>query len=471
MTGSVAPTPARKLRPLSGARLLPIASILLLIAVALALAAYKYPPPSIGITFAGGLALSSLLALALTRYDVAVALGLILIGIQAVEPAPADVIFAVVISVAAVAGRFDINRVPLTILGSLSVLVALNIMSTIEAIDPKTAAFFFSITLYLAIFGIWLADYVDSRRRARLVVYAYLAAAAVSALIGVAGLMIAPESTQIVYLETRARAFFADPNVFGPFMIPILLIVLDETLTPRLLRLPRLIKVGLLLLLASAVLLSFSRAAWLNCVVGVVVLFVITSLRRGGARRLPILLAIVVAIAMAIPLVISASGSGDFLQQRTGLQRYDQERFAGQEVGVELAEEYPLGIGPGQFERRAQVAAHSLFVRVFAEQGIIGLCALIALISTTLVLAGRNAIMGRHTYGISSAALLGAWCGLLLNSAFVDTLHWRHLWIVAALIWAGAMRGSVESEDELPEPASSSTSRARTLPRTPRAFG
>ena len=33
------------------------------------------------------------------------------------------------------------------------------------------------------------------------------------------------------------------------------------------------------------------------------------------------------------------------------------------------------------------------------------------------------------------AALLAAWCGLLANSAFIDTLHWRHLWIVAGLIY------------------------------------
>ena len=36
--------------------------------------------------------------------------------------------------------------------------------------------------------------------------------------------------------------------------------------------------------------------------------------------------------------------------------------------------------------------------------------------------------------------MLGAWCGLLVNSLVIDTLHWRHLWIVAALIWAGSMR-------------------------------
>jgi hypothetical protein len=27
-----------------------------------------------------------------------------------------------------------------------------------------------------------------------------------------------------------------------------------------------------------------------------------------------------------------------------------------------------------------------------------------------------------------------------VNSLFVDTLHWRHLWFVAALIWAGSYR-------------------------------
>ena len=60
----------------------------------------------------------------------------------------------------------------------------------------------------------------------------------------------------------------------------------------------------------------------------------------------------------------------------------------------------------------------------------------------TLYWAGRNAIFGRDTYGIGSAALLGAWVGALFNGFFVDTLHWRHLWLLAALIWAGSARRS-----------------------------
>jgi O-antigen ligase len=85
------------------------------------------------------------------------------------------------------------------------------------------------------------------------------------------------------------------------------------------------------------------------------------------------------------------------------------------------------------------VSAHSTYVRALAEQGVLGVVAILGLIVVTLILAGRNAVLGRDTYGLGSAALLGAWCGLVANSAFVDTLHWRHFWLVAALIWAGSM--------------------------------
>ena len=49
---------------------------------------------------------------------------------------------------------------------------------------------------------------------------------------------------------------------------------------------------------------------------------------------------------------------------------------------------------------------------------------------------------------IGSAALLGAWCGLLFNSGVVDTLHWRHRWVVLGLIWAAAMIGQTSRSRE-----------------------
>jgi O-antigen ligase len=84
-------------------------------------------------------------------------------------------------------------------------------------------------------------------------------------------------------------------------------------------------------------------------------------------------------------------------------------------------------------------AAHSTYIRALAEQGLLGLFIVVALLLGTLLLAFRNAVVGRDTYGVGSAALLAAWTGILANSVFVDTMHWRHLWLLAALIWIGAM--------------------------------
>jgi hypothetical protein len=46
---------------------------------------------------------------------------------------------------------------------------------------------------------------------------------------------------------------------------------------------------------------------------------------------------------------------------------------------------------------------------------------------------------GAPAFGIGGAPLLGAWAGLIVNSAFIDTLHWRHLWVLAGLVWAAAI--------------------------------
>ncbi|HYN51492.1 MAG TPA: hypothetical protein VES62_11250, partial [Thermoleophilaceae bacterium] len=79
------------------------------------------------------------------------------------------------------------------------------------------------------------------------------------------------------------------------------------------------------------------------------------------------------------------------------------------------------------------------------------LVVVLSLVIFTLVLASRNAVLGRSTYGIGSAALLAIWVGLMVNSFVVDTLHWRHLWVIAGMIWAGGMITSGGKELRAPE--------------------
>jgi O-antigen ligase len=406
--------------------------------IALALALYRFPAP-LALVLVTGAGAVAVLALALARYHAAVALGVLLTGVVLVEPAPSDAVFFVVIAVAMATGRFRVRDVPPPVLWLLAIFAALNLMSAVQVADPGRAAVYFATTLYLMILAVWLPGYVTSTGRARLLLRAYVAAALISAALGVLALVAPVPGAELLAEGGRARALFQDPNVFGPFLIPALLVVLEEILEPRLLTARRPVKALMLAVLALGVLFSYSRGAWVNLAVALLVMGVVLTLRRGGVRRAAGMLAIAAVAAAVAAGTVAATGSGDFLAERARPQQYDVERFSAQRAGLRPAQVYPFGAGPGQFESVAGISAHSTYARALGEQGFPGLVVVLALLAVTLGLAAGNAVRGRSTYGIGSAALLAAWCGLLVSSAFVDTLHWRHLWIVAALIWAGAM--------------------------------
>jgi O-antigen ligase len=399
------------------------------------------PPPAALV--AGGIAgVALMLALAVTSYDAAVALGFVLFGVVRVEPAPSDALLAVLAALALVSGRFHLRRIPVTIVGLLAALVVLNILSIAGAAELGEAMRYFAITIYLVVLAVWLTSYLRTERRMRLVIRAYVGGAVVMSLLAVAALYVAFPGHELLAGEnaSRAQGLFKDPNVFGPFLILAALIALEEALRPRVLGLRRPTAAAVLVVLVVGIVFAYSRAAWLNFAVAVSVMLFVLSLRTEAARATWAAVALIAVVAAFAGGAVLLTGSGEFLQERAQVQSYDSQRFSAQRIGVQLASEHPLGVGPGQFENDTPVSTHSLYIRVLAEQGMLGLAVLVALLASTLVLAGRNAVAGRDAYGVGSAALLGAWCGLLANSAFVDTLHWRHLWLVAALIWLAAMR-------------------------------
>jgi O-antigen ligase len=406
--------------------------------LALGLGIARLPLPLVPVVAAGAAALA-VLGLAVARYNAAVALGILLLGVVIVEPAPTDAVFLVVIAVAVATGRFGVRAVPAPVLGLLGAFAALNVMSAVQVDDPRRAIVYFGITAYLMLLGIWLPGYVTSVGRARLLVRAYVAVAVASAAAGVLALLAPVPGGDVLVAAGRAKALFQDPNVFGPFLVPAALIVVEEIVQPRLLRSRLPAKALMLAALVLGVLFSYSRGAWLNLAVGVVVLGAVLALRRGGGRRAFALLGVAITAAAVTATIVAASGSTGFLAERAGSHGYDAERFAGQRASLRSAQAYPFGAGPGQFESVAGISAHSTYARALGEQGFPGLVVVLALLALTLGFAVHNAARGRSTHGVGSGALLAAWCGLLASSAFVDTLHWRHLWFVAALIWAGQM--------------------------------
>jgi O-antigen ligase len=398
-------------------------------------------PLSFGAAVGIGVGLLGILALVLARFDAAVGLGVLLIAVVRFEPAPTDAVFAIVIAVALLTGRFDFRRVPALAIGLIGAFLALNLFSAVEMIDVSRGIQFFAITFYLVIFAVWFAGYVRSPGRARFVLRLYLVSAVASAALALVALFVVfPGHETFVFGGDRAQGLFKDPVVFGPFLIPAALILLEEIARPRLLGGKTVWKAAAIAVLALGVVFSYSRAAWLSFALGFVTVLLVLALRRGGARRALVILSVLLVVLAAVASTLVLTGSTGFLEQRARFQNYDVERFSAQALGIREGERYPFGIGPGQFDVVSTVSAHSTYVRAFAEEGLPGLLTLLALVFATLLYAVRNVLRGVDTFGIGSAALLASWLGLLANSLFVDTLHWRHLWLVAALVWSGAMR-------------------------------
>ena len=399
-----------------------------------------------GFAAVAALAVVGLVFLAVARYDSVVALGFVLFGVLLVEPALPDLIFGIAIVVAILTGRTrsTLRRSPPIVLYALGSLIVLNVLSTAAARSAGEAGLFLSITTYLAVFGLWLAGWVDSKNHARLLVESLTIGATVTAAFAILALFLPyPGSAGLVYYD-RAKGLFDDPNVFGPFMIVPFAFVLAELVQPTLLMWRRGWLLIVLLVCGAGVLFSYSRAAWLNLALVVTTMIAAYALRRGGLRHAAKTVGLGLAAVGTLVAALFLTGSTTFFLTRAHIQYYDASRFQGQDESFRLARTHAFGIGPGQYLDVTGFAAHSTYLRALGEEGVLGLALIALVMLATLVFASGNVVRGQSTFGLSSVPLLGLWVGLIVNSFFVDTLHWRHLWLVAGLIWAGAtMRESL----------------------------
>jgi hypothetical protein len=268
----------------------------------------------------------------------------------------------------------------------------------------------------------------------------YLVVAFVSGAAAAAAVFLpVPGHDWLTFGGDRAQGLFKDPNVFSAFMVPAAAILLEELTTPRLTGWRRPVLALLFGVVTLAVAVAYSRAAWLNYAVAITTLVVVQAIRRGGVRRALRTVAVIAASGAVAFTFLYATGSLSFLEERSHLQRYDQQRFSNQGSAFDSMTIHLFGYGPGQVEDRLAISTHSTFARVAFEQGLFGLAALIAVLGGTLICALVLVRGAPDVNGVGTAALLGTWLGQIANSFFIDSLHWRHLWIVAALIWCGYM--------------------------------
>jgi O-antigen ligase len=395
-----------------------------------------------GRAIVGGVVLCATLVLAVGRLEIAATFGFALFCVVYVEPSPPDLVFMILIVAAIATGAFTLRWVPGPILWLCGGFMILNVLATFGARFLGAAIRFEAITLYLILFAFWATGYLRTHTRMRWMMTALVIGGAVSGLVGSIAVLVQIPGHDIftVYDPPRARALFKDPNVLAPYLCFTATILLAEIVEPRVLRWRRGTKLLLLAATSAGIAFGYSRAAWLNFAIATLVLIAVYIFRRGGQKKaFGILLILVSSLAVSVA-VLAATGQIGFLEERAKLQAYDTQRFAAQEEGIRFGTEHVFGIGPGQFEDVVEYAAHSTYLRALGEEGLLGLLCVAGIMLFTLLLAIGNATRGRDTFGLSSAALLAVWAGILANSAFLDTLHWRHFWLVAALVWIGATR-------------------------------
>jgi len=309
-----------------------------------------------------------------------------------------------------------------------------NVLSSFFIKNEIRALFYFSVTIYLVVS--WLAivgtSYRYKSKMIEIIFKGYVVAACIAVWIGVFSYFIRIPETETFLQFGRISSLFKDPNVFGPFVIPTAVFTLYKAEVSSSFK--KIICLLLFFFFLMGILLSFSRAAWGNCILTLGCYFLFIG--NISIKKRVITLFVLVCFGFPFILyVINTPVIGDLLKDRVGIQEYDTERFATQEVAVGTGFSNIIGLGPGQSEETFVISTHSLYARLFTENGIIGFISFCTFFLLSIAKACKRALRSlqqvRGLYVVIFASLIG----LTFNSLFIDTLHWRHFWILLALAW------------------------------------
>jgi hypothetical protein len=359
-----------------------------------------------------------------------------------IEPSP----YELVTLVAAVLFFATGLRLRLVFMPLFLLLVLLNVGYTIGAIpllEQSDVASWIATSWYMAVTVMFFAMVVSDDTAARLDMLrrGLIVGAMIASLSALAGYFnLVPGGHDLLTLYERARGTFKDPNVLGAFLILPSLFVLQSVVSDRFGKALRsTIALGIM---ALAILLAFSRAAWGGLVVTaafMLALMVLTS-RSATERSRIIVMAIVALVAGAalIAVLLSFDSIAEMFHQRASFdQSYDEGRFGrfGRHIlGADMALDLPFGIGPLQFHRYFPEDTHNSYLNAFMSGGwISGIC-YPALVFLTVIVGFRHVFVP-VPWQRAYLAIFSAFLGTVGESFVVDTDHWRHFWMMLGAMW------------------------------------
>lgn len=359
----------------------------------------------------------------------------------AIEPAPSDLLFLLVLACFLGSGlAISVTVVPFVLFLLLYNLGGL--ISFLQVASDEKARMFVITSFYMAFSAIFLAFYVayDPLRRMAIIKNALVIAAVIASLLGVIGYFDVAGLGGAFSQSMRAASTFKDSNVFATYLIfPGVMLVQGFLLGTQRQRLFSLI--GLFIILA-ALFLAFSRGAWISFLVSSIMVvglnFLLAPAIQTRRRIVLITIAGAVGLAVLLAILLSIEGIRDlFLDRFTLAKDYDsgeKGRFGNQLNSIPLLLELPLGFGPFQFAKIYGMAPHNVYINAFASYGWLGGISYFLLMISTIII-GLKTVLMRTPWQSWAIAVFCPLVATMFQGVQIDTDHWRHFYWMLGMMW------------------------------------
>ena len=230
----------------------------------------------------------------------------------------------------------------------------------------------------------------------------------------------------------RYRFFFDDPNVYGAFLVPATLFFMWRVLAKDTMVGYRTLNLLGASVLYSALLLTLSRGAWLQAGISLGIVLLIMFFTKQFDRASYKVLGSGVVVILIGGLLMSGTLTEHMLkrQSNSDYHRIENYSYALETISQFSTHRFIVGYGNGSYEQFSidAFAAHNTYIRLLFENGFLGL-GLFGFLIVGAVFKNR-----REFHKPDIAILLASLAGILVHGLFIDTLHWRHLWLILGLL-------------------------------------
>ncbi len=359
------------------------------------------------------------------------------------EPAPMDIFFVLATVVCVYNGlQISMAIMPLFILLLIYNLAGL-LSYTLIPFDQLGAPAYIIGLAETSSSAVFVAAFVasDPIRNYKLIMKYYWIGATIGSILGLLiYFKVAPFYPLFPDFFGRVIGGYKDPNVFSTWLVFPTLAMLHAFMIGTLRFRP--LNIASFLLMFAALFLAFSRGAWFDIVLGVIMLVTISfALSPHSGLRARITFSAIAGtflLAAMLVLLLSVPSTREvFLDRFTLVKSYDAGetgRFGLQLRSIPMLLQLPFGFGPYQFGEIFGIAPHNTFLNSFAAAGWIGGISYILFTVSTIIVGVRTLLIRTPFQPYAIVAFCG-FTPMIIQGFQIDCEHWRHLYWMTGMVW------------------------------------